>query len=444
MGLSLALELTRAGYRVTVFDEAPELGGLASAWSIGDVTWDRHYHVTLASDAHTRAFLAELGLEAEIQWVVTRTGFYDGQALVSISSTPELLRLPGLNLVDKARLGATIWHGSRVRDWARLEEIPVVDWLTQWSGRRTVERLWRPLLRAKLGDDYEECSAAFIWATIQRLYAARRSGLKREMFGYVPGGYARVMARAHEILSGRGCVFRLGRRVTSIERMTGGLQVGSEDSQSPEAADVEVFDRVVVTAPPPVAARLCPQLGARERQAMARVGYHGIVCASMLLERPLADYYLTYITDTSLPFTAVVEMTAFVDAAELGGRHLVYLPKYVTEDDPFFQVSDDQVQDRFLRGIETMYPAFDRGQVLDFRVSRVRRVFATPVLGYSQHVPPVTTSVPGLYCVNSAQIVNGTLNVNETLGQATAVLPAVLADAANEVQAVPPGVATVA
>ena len=45
-----------------------------------------------------------------------------------------------------------------------------------------------PLLRAKLGDAYQAASAAFIWATIQRLYAARRSGLKKEMFGYVPGG----------------------------------------------------------------------------------------------------------------------------------------------------------------------------------------------------------------------------------------------------------------
>ena len=28
------------------------------------------------------------------------------------------------------------------------------------------------------------------WATIQRIYAARNSGLKKEMFGYVRGGYA--------------------------------------------------------------------------------------------------------------------------------------------------------------------------------------------------------------------------------------------------------------
>ena len=30
-------------------------------------------------------------------------------------------------------------------------------------------------------------------------------------------------------------------------------------------------------------------------------------------------------------------------------------------------------------------------------------------------MPPIATSVPGLYLLNSAHIVNGTLNVNETL-----------------------------
>jgi hypothetical protein len=38
-----------------------------------------------------------------------------------------------------------------------------------------------------------------------------------------------------------------------------------------------------------------------------------------------------------------------------------------------------------------------------------------PVLNYSRDLPPTKTSVDGVYIVNSAQIVNGTLNVNETI-----------------------------
>jgi hypothetical protein len=42
-------------------------------------------------------------------------------------------------------------------------------------------------------------------------------------------------------------------------------------------------------------------------------------------------------------------------------------------------------------------------------------VLAISTLGYSDRLPPMTTSIPGLHIVNSAHIVNGTLNVNETI-----------------------------
>ena len=54
LGLTLALRLPEEGNQVTVYESAPEIGGLASAWQIGDVVWDKHYHVTLFSDSFTQ------------------------------------------------------------------------------------------------------------------------------------------------------------------------------------------------------------------------------------------------------------------------------------------------------------------------------------------------------------------------------------------------------
>ena len=62
-----------------------------------------------------------------------------------------------------------------------------------------------------------------------------------------------------------------------------------------------------------------------------------------------------------------------------------------------------------------MYPHFQASDVLSFQVSRVKYVVAVPTLNYSQHLPPMQTSIPGLYIINSAHILNGTLNVNETV-----------------------------
>jgi protoporphyrinogen oxidase len=124
---------------------------------------------------------------------------------------------------------------------------------------------------------------------------------------------------------------------------------------------------------------------------------------------------VTNITDEGVPFTGVIEMTTLVDPAQVGGHHLVYLPKYVPAGDRLLAASDDEVRERFLPALERMYPRFRRAQVRAFQVSRVSHVCAVPTLGYSDRLPPVVTSVPGLYLLGSAHVVNGTLNVNESV-----------------------------
>src|SRR5262245_12066534 len=290
LGMTLAHRLRQRGAEVSLIEAAPQLGGLASAWQLGDVTWDRHYHVILLSDSYLRRLLEELHLADLLEWVETKTGFYTDGKLYSMSNTLEFLRFPPLRLWDKLRLGATIFLASRIKNWKKLEDIPVADWLTRWSGRRTFEKIWLPLLRAKLGENYTRASAAFIWAIIARMYAARKSGLKKEMFGYVKGGYARILSRFEEHLRDTGVVLRLGQPVRQVDARESGVSVAFEGGER------ETFDRVVITSPAPVAARLCPGLSEEEQRRLRGIQYQGIVCASLLLKRPLAHYYVTNIT----------------------------------------------------------------------------------------------------------------------------------------------------
>lgn len=423
LGATLALRLAQAGERVTVYESAPGLGGLASAWDLDGIVWDRHYHVVLLSDAHLRGLLGELGLDGQIRWVTTRTGCYADGHLYSVSNAVELLRFPPLRLLDRLRLGATVLYAARLREWRRLEGRGVEEWLGRLSGRRTFQKFWRPLLRSKLGDDYSTASAAFIWAIIQRLYAARRTGLKREMFGYVPGGYASVLEALARRLEQAGVQVRTGRPVEAV---------GVEGSPFVRyGQDGDHFDEVVVTVAAPLAARLVVGLPPAEQAAWAGVRYQGIVCASLLLNRPLSPYYVTNITDDGFPFTGVIEMTALVDPARLGGRHLVYLPCYVPSDDPLFALPDDALRARLLAGLRRMHPDLADREVLAFRVSRERYVFPVPTLHYSRRLPSPDTSLPGVHIVNSAQIVNGTLNVNETVQLAEAAAARLLAASAT-------------
>jgi protoporphyrinogen oxidase len=430
LGMTISLRLAQAGHAVTLLEAAPALGGLASAWQLdapdGPVVWDRHYHVTLLSDAHNRAVLRELGLDDDMRWVETRTGYYANGTMHSASNSFEFLRLPGLRLVDKLRIGGTIVYASRVRRWERLSRVDAASWLRRWSGRRAFERFWEPQLRAKLGEQYPDVAASFIWATIQRLYAARRSGLKKEMFGYVPGGYAHVLEAFAARLQSEGVDVRTGVRVDAIESVDGGVEVRDA------AGNAETFDDVVVTMASPIAAELCRGLTDDEYDRLRGARYGGIVCVSLLLRSPLLGYYLTYLSEP-MPFTAVVEMTAFVDPAQLHGWSLVYLPKYVAPDDPSFARGDDEILDAFLPALTSLYPQLSRDDVVSARVSRVRYVFAVPTVGFTSRIPPTRTSRPGLHLVSSANISNGTLNVDETVALAEQAVRDLLAEASAPV-----------
>lgn len=423
LGMTLALRLSAAGQDVTIYESAPHCGGLAAPWQLGDVLWDRHYHVTLYSDLALRGLLEELGLTDRMHWVTTRTGFYVGGRLYSFSNVRDFVTFPPLNIAQKMRLAATILRASRIKDWRPLERISAIDWLCRYSGEGTVEKIWLPLLRAKLGVNAEKASAAFIWAIISRMYAARRSGMKTELFGYMDGGYATTLERFEVHLRSLGVRIRTGRRIEQVApNDSGTLNLQFADGTREE------FDRVAVTLAAPLAARLCRGLTGEEYARLNGVEYQGIICPSLLLDRPLAEYYVTNITDRWVPFTAVIEMTALVDRATFGGRSLVYLPKYVPSGDRGFELTDEVIRREFLDGLTRMYPAFSRDTVRAFEISRVRYVLPITTLEYSKRLPSIRTSVPGLYTVNSAHIVNGTLNVNETIELANRTVTDMLHD----------------
>jgi peptidoglycan/xylan/chitin deacetylase (PgdA/CDA1 family) len=164
-------------------------------------------------------------------------------------------------------------------------------------------------------------------------------------------------------------------------------------------------------------------------RALDRVPYVGCVCVSVVLHRPVTGGYLTYVTDET-PYTAVVEMTNLVDAEHVGGRHLVYLPRYCAPGDPMFAEATEAggaaVAERAVADLLTRYPHLSGEDVLATKVAAARHVMPVPVPGRGADAPPVRTGLPGLYLASSAQVTDGTLNVETTLALAETALGEIL------------------
>lgn len=410
MGMTLAHRLAQEGHQVTIYEAAPELGGLVSSWKMGNIEWDKFYHVILLSDFRTRNILKEIGVEEKIHWVETKTGFYMNGQLHSMSDTIEFLKFPTLNLIDKFRLGLTILVASKIKNWKKLEKIPVTTWLQKWSGKNTYQKIWLPLLRAKLGESYKKTSAVFIWATIQRMYGARKSGLKKEMFGFVEGGYKTVIEAFRKTLTDEGIVVKTNCPVMEVQKT-------ENDKVSVKEINGTVVnhDEVIVTLPSELASRLCPELTESEKQKLTDVDYLSVICVAVLLDKSISNFYVTNITDTWVPFTGIIEMTALVDKKYLDGKTLVYLPKYVVKDDPLFNETDKNLEIYFLDNLKKMYPEITDKNIHFVGVAKAKHVITVAKLNYSDLLPPVRTSIPNIHIINTSHIKDGTLNVNETI-----------------------------
>lgn len=421
-GISAALELSRhPGVEVTLFESRDHIGGLSDAFAWEEVTWDRFYHVVLSTDSVLIDFLRELGLESELSFTETRSGFFGEGRLASLSSTGDFIRFPFLSLWQKFRLAAGILYSASLKDPSRLDRIFVRQWLTSVFGRRVYERIWDPLLRSKLGSAREQTSAAFIWATIRRLYGARNGEEKKEQMGHVRGGYKRILERADELLRERGVAIRTEARVEAVRTTNG--HVGLTLAGGDRTASAGEFDKALLTIPSPGLIQLLrPSPDELYFEQYKSVRYLGVVCLLLIVRRSLSPYYVINLLDRELPFTGVIEATNVVDPGELNGNHLVYLPKYAASDDPIFGLSDDEIGTSFIEGLQHVFPDLRKAEI------RHRRVFREPFVQPLQEIGALDrrkdhrTSRKGVYVANSAMMKNTTLNNNAaiTLGRSAA------------------------
>jgi hypothetical protein len=104
----------------------------------------------------------------------------------------------------------------------------------------------------------------------------------------------------------------------------------------------------------------------------------------------------------------------------------VYLPRYVAPNSDWLGRSDDEIERDSIGGLVRLFPDLGESDISAVRVARARHVLPLPRVGQADSRPAIATSVPSIYLVNSSQIVNGTLNLNETVRLAEEALPTLL------------------
>ena len=260
-GLSAAVRLADAGFKVAVHEATQQAGGRCRSYFDGatGLTIDNGNHLLLSGNRHARQYASAIGTEAglvgperaQFPFVDLATGqrwqLDLGEGRLPTWVLDEGRRVPDTTLTDYLKLAPLIW----------ASEDTLVGKSIRCEGQ-LYQRLVQPLLLAALNVDPPEGSAGLAGAIVRETLLAGgracRPLIARE------GLSAVLIEPAVKFLTERGHTVQLGhelRSFTTRDSKAAALNFGGED-----VIQLSDGDAVVLAVPPRAATSLLPGLKA--------------------------------------------------------------------------------------------------------------------------------------------------------------------------------------
>jgi protoporphyrinogen oxidase len=415
-GLAAAYDFLQAGKSVVIFEASEQVGGLAAGFSNSHWDWsvENYYHHWFASDRAILSLIEELGMSDKVffPWPITAVyhndRFYplDGPISAIFPALPwldripgagtiarglHLLRYPALSILDKIRYGISALYLLLAPSWKPFESVTAYDWLKKWMGEGCLEHLWEPLLVGKFGPHYKDVNMAWFWARVK----ARTPTL-----GTFQGGFQRFMDAFADALTNEGADIRLQTPVRSIEAQEEKLMVSTEQG-------TEEFDQCLVTTSPQILTRLTPSLPEDYLGRLRELKSMGAVVLILALRHRLSEegvYWHNLPKTAGFPFLALVEHTNYLSPDYFGGDHIVYCGDYLEPEHEYFQLTKEELLDRFLPQLERVNQDFSPDWVKETWLFRTSYAQPVPPVNHSQSIPDIKTPIPGLWFASMSQV----------------------------------------
>jgi len=396
-GITAALTLAERGWRVTLAEARPRLGGRATSYQRGDLTVDNGQHVFLRSCTAYRGLLERLdagpgtGLSVlQDRLDIPLRSPYGTEARLRRTGAPAPLHLAGslagyglLPLRERLRLGRAAL-ALRFTDPASQE----VDdksfgafMRERGQSRQAIDRLWSVISIATLNIDPDSASLALAAKVF-------RTGLLEDNAG-ADVGYAAVPLgeihdrRARSALAAQGVDVRDATKVLSIETdRTVRLRTREQEDLTLRP------DAIVLAVPHDAAAALLPP---GVPTPFAALGHSPILNVHVRYDRQVLEG----------PFLAGVDSPAqwIFDRTRPSGLPGAgrYLAVTVSAADEFIGRPVAELRSLFENELARLLPAAREARVEEFFVTREKHATFRQASGSARLRPGPDTPVPGLY-----------------------------------------------
>lgn len=394
-GITAALRLADAGWRVTLLEARPKLGGLTHSFRRGPLDVDNGQHVFLRCCTAYRSLLERLGvarhttLQRRLDVPVVRVDGRrarlrrDGLA-APLHLARSLAGFSVLSPVDRARAVRGAIALRRVeRDDPRVDQVAFGDWLREHGQTAaTVEALWDLVGVATMNARAADASLA-VAATVFQI------GLLTDRNAADIGWSLVPLQRLHgdaatRALDDAGADVRVRMRADALLARDGGWVVRGSGG--------DVGAQVVVVATDPVHAEMLLPAAALGQPAgwSAQLGATPIVNAHLVFDRPVMAE--PFIASVGTPVQWVFDRTA--QSGVTGGQ---YLAVSFSAADDLVGRSVAQLRAMLVPALQQLLPETRTAGLHEFFVTREPAATFRAAPGTARLRPGATTRFPGLF-----------------------------------------------
>ncbi|HEV2022550.1 MAG TPA: hydroxysqualene dehydroxylase HpnE [Terriglobales bacterium] len=373
-GLAAGCALAGAGFRVTLLERRPYLGGRASSYEhpgTGEVV-DNCQHVLLGCCTNLVDFYRRIGVEEKIRWFDRLTFVEPGgrQSVISPSwlpapfhSAPSFLRADSLSFADKRAIARGML--AITVTLPKETEENFLAWLRRHGQtERAIERFWKVVLVSALNEDLDRMSVHYA-AQVFRESFLKSPEAGRMGIPTVP--LTELYSAGADYIRARGGEVALRAPVESFQPEPGQVRLC--------LAGREVrSDFAVLAVPFDALARLLPDAGDTQplRQQLARFETSPITGIHLWFDRQITDLEHAVLLDRTIQW--MFHKSELVQRADSnqGGS---YVELVVSSSKALVEKPKNEIEEMALRELREFFPGAAEAKLIKSTV--IKEVHAT-------------------------------------------------------------------
>lgn len=421
-GLAAAYLLKRNGVDVTVLEASAKAGGLLATFDVGDGHRLEHfYHHFFTHDAEINWLLSELGLSDRVIFLPTTMGVLRNKHVYDFNGPRDLLNFNAISSLDRLRFGLSSAMLAYLPSYAENEDQSALEWFDRWAGSSATEAIWKPLLNIKFGDAADRIPLAWMAGRLRQRARSRKG--TEERLGYLDGSLGVLVDRLLDELKREGALVKLGMPVERFIHVDGKVK-GVETSNGLLYADA-----VISTLPTDRLIALVKDISPDYAHELSQIEYLGAICSVLSLTEQLSPVYWLNIADPGYDFGGVIEHTNFIPPSKYGGKHLVYLSRYLPPSHPLWTMDDSTLLTRQLNQLESIFHKNLREIMVDNWIFRGRYAAPLTDAGFAKRIPKFRSPIPNLYVASMCHVYPDERSTNNSIRVAAELVRAMGLDA---------------